>query len=732
MNLDLLYSKTLTSMREAGYAENTLNGHRSVINVLQSLMEESSITDYTEEVGEFFLPKLQEHYSYFGGRRMCKAVIGHLKKTLNNEAFQAPRGKRPMRKICNFKDYEQYLAWCGSKKLAHGTLKNYNDIVILITDYMESVGIHSAREITARNVIEFCQTLDCYEQPHRHNVVFVLRNSLLYFREAGLTDRDLAGVIPTVRFDHKAKLPSVYTDEEIGRMLENFDLSTAIGKRNYAIVLLVRYTGMRSTDATSLKFSQIDWENDRIDIVPRKTGNVHQVFPLYPDLGEAIKDYIFNGRPVSSEDYVFLTHVSPYGKMAASTFGSIVHKGLWDAGINTDGRKTGPHALRHSLATSMLQKGKTITDVAKVLNHSSIQTTTIYAKVDTSSLANCPLDVPGYRSSTEFDIDDRLGIPVVGKLAHYIADYIGYQRAMGMKASADERHLRNFSRFSLGYDLSASLIPEKMVEEWGMRRDCEKPNSHYARMRTLRRFAIYLSNLGEDVFIPDAASSGKQWGSFRPHIFSDDELSAFFAAADTLPIDRHSRFYGIKRYFSTLFRLLLGCGLRITEALNLLASDINPETAAIHIRVAKNDKERLVVMSKSLADEVSAYLSDNGITGNQPVFGLNNGRITDDGLIYEWYRKILKGAGIEHRGKDYGPRVHDFRHTFAVRSLTKMLSDGMPFYSALPVLRDYLGHSSIAATEKYLHLVEWMYPELVSKMNDISNQVIPEMEVPNE
>lgn len=72
------------------------------------------------------------------------------------------------------------------------------------------------------------------------------------------------------------------------------------------------------------------------------------------------------------------------------------------------------------------------------------------------------------------------------------------------------------------------------------------------------------------------------------------------------------------------------------------------------------------------------------------------------------------------------------RHTFAVRSLTKMLSDGMPFYSALPVLRDYLGHSSIAATEKYLHLVEWMYPELVSKMNDISNQVIPEMEVPNE
>lgn len=732
MNLDLLYSKTLTSMREAGYAENTLKLYQSVINSLRSLMEESSISDYTEEVGELFLPRLQEHYSYIGGRRMCKAVIGHLKKTLNNETFQAPKRKRPRRKISNFRDYEQYLAWCESKKLAPGTLKNYNDIVVLITDYMESVGIHSAHEITARTIIEFCQTLDCYERPHRHNVIFVLRNSLLYFREIGFIDKDLAQVVPTVRYDHKAKLPSVYTDEEIGRMLECFDTDTAIGKRNYAIVLLVRYTGIRSTDATSLKFSQIDWENDRIDIVPRKTGNVHQVFPLYPDLGEAIKDYIFNGRPISGEDYVFLTHVSPCGKMSASTFGSIVHKGLWDAGIKIDGRKTGPHALRHSLATSMLQNGKTITDVAKVLNHASIQTTTIYAKVATSSLANCPLDIPEYRGSTEFDIDDRLGIPVVGKLAHYVVDYIGYRRAMGMKAYDEEKHLRNLSHFSLGYDFSSSLIPEKLVEEWGKRRESEKPNTHYARMRTLRNFAIYLSSLGEDVFIPDIKSSKRQWGSFRPYIFSDGEIRAFFAEADTLPIDRHSYFYGIKRYFPTLFRLLLGCGLRITEALNLLASDINLETASIHIRVAKNDKERLIVMSKSLTDEISAYLSDNGIAGKRPVFGLNDGRLTDAGQIYEWYRKILEGACIEHRGKDYGPRIHDWRHTFAVRSLTKMLSDGMPFYSALPILRDYLGHSNITATEKYLHLVEWMYPDLVSKMNAISNRVIPETEVSNE
>ena len=729
MRLDLLYAQTITSLREVHYAESTLSNYHAVFVDLQELMKDASVDDYTEEVGLKFLPAIQERYHNISNIRSCASFIGHLNKSLRGDNFAPPNKKRPANEVVNFPEYEQYLAWCETKKLARGTIKNYRDIVSGITKFFDSVGIHSAKDITPKSIIGFCNTLAVYEQGHKHNIVFVLKNSLAFFRDVGFIEKDLACFVPTIRYDHTAKLPSVYTEEELTHMLDCIDTSTPIGKRNFAMLLLVDCTGIRSSDATGLTFSSIDWDNDRIELVPKKTNKNRLVFPLYPELGEAIKDYLFNGRPVcdeDQEDYVFLTDVPPYRKMHPSTFASVVENCLKKAGIYTDGRKTGPHAIRHSLATAMLNKGQPITEVAKVLDHSSIQTTTIYAKVDVSSLSKCPLDVPDYREYSEFDIDERLGIPVVGKLAHHIADYVLYQRSLGKKAESVEKQLRNLSKFSLDYDLSDQLLPEQMVMDWSKRRESEKANTHSSRVGILQMFAVYLANLGYSVFIPDVPVFKSKWITFTPHIYSDEELISFFRAADTMDIRPGSCIYGRKRYLPTLFRLLLGCGLRIGEALHLLPSDIDSKTSVIHIREAKNDKERIVPMSGSLNQQMRSYINDNGIANNIPVFSKNDGQLNSDEVIYDWFRKILKNAGIEHKGKDFGPRVHDFRHTFAVRSLNKMLSDGIPFYSALPILKDYLGHSDITATEKYLHLAEWMYPDIIEKMNDISNQVIPE------
>lgn len=729
MRLDLLYGQTIASLREVNYAESTLTSYHSVFVDLQKLMEGANIDDYTEEVGLRFLPVIQERFRNISNKRSCASFIGHLNKSLRGEDFVPPNKKRPANIVINFPDYEQYLAWCETKKLAKGTLKNYRDIVSIITKYFDSIDVHAAKDITPKSIIGFCNTLVIYEQGHKHNILFVLKNSLAFFQYSGFIEKELVSVVPTIRYDHTSKLPSVYSEEELSHMLDCVDTSTPIGKRNFAMLLLVDSTGIRSSDAVGLTFSSIDWENDRIELVPKKTNKNHLVFPLYPELGEAIKDYLLNGRPIcdeDQEDYVFLTDVPPYRKMHPSTFAAIVEKSLKDAGIYTNNRKTGPHAIRHSLATAMLNKGAPITEVAKVLDHSSIQTTTIYAKVDVSSLSKCSLDVPDYREYCEFDIDDRLGVPVVGRLAHHITDYVLYQRSLGKKAENEEKHLRNLSKFSLDYDLSETILPEKLVKDWGKQRESEKAKTHSSRMGILRMFAVYLTNLGYAVYIPEVPVFKNKWSTFTPHIYSDEELVCFFSAADTINIRSDSNIFGRKRYLPTLFRLLLGCGLRIGEALRLQPSDIDFKTDVIHIREAKNDKERIVPMSKSLSCQMLSYINDNGIANSIPVFSKFDGQLNNEEVIYDWFRKILLNAGIEHKGKDYGPRVHDFRHTFAVRSLNKMLSDGIPFYSALPILKDYLGHSDITATEKYLHLAEWMYPDIVEKMNDISNQVIPE------
>ena len=732
MRLDLLYSKTIMSLREVNYSESTINRYHFVITDLQECMDAAGIEDYSPDVGERFLPDLWNRVSNNAAKRLCVTVIHHLNRSLSGEPFQPPRNKRPANEVKNFPDYDRYIAWCEGKTLSRGTIKNYRDIASQITKYFDSIGINSAATITAKAIIGFCNSLEKYERGHKHNIIFVLRNSLRFFYEAGLMEKDLTSVVPIIRYDHTSKLPSVYTEAEINRMLKCIDTSTPKGKRDYAMILLVDCTGMRSSDATNLTFSCIDWANDKIDIVPQKTGRNHQIFPLYPELGEALVDYIINGRPVCEkefEDYVFLTDVPPYRKMHASTFASIVHRSFDNAGIDTSNRKAGPHAIRHSLATAMINKGQSITEIAKVLNHTSIQTTTIYAKVDVSSLSKCALDIPEYNEYADFDIDERLGVPVVGRLSHHIVDFILYQRTIGLKVSNDEKILRNLSVFSLDFDLSESLLPENMVQAWGRKRETEKANTHYTRIRILRKFAIYLSNLGFEVFVPEVPMFKQRWSSFSPHIYSDDELQCFFKATDALIIAPTSKIYGRKRYLGTLFRLLLGCGFRIGEALSILPSDINFDTNIIRIREAKNDKQRIVPMSNSLSKQLKDYIVDNGIAKDVPVFSTKDCQRYHEEYIYQWFRRILKKAGIEHHGKEYGPRVHDFRHTFAVRSLNKMLADGIPFYNALPILKDYLGHADITATEKYLHLAKWMHPDLVEKMNDISNRVIPETEV---
>ena len=730
MRLDLLYSQTITALRDAGYADSTIGRYRSVYTRMEQFMSDNGVTEYAPEIGADYLPALQALYSWEEGKRLCATVLRHINTVYEGKTIAVPRRKRSPNRINNFPDYEKYLAWCETKTLAPGTLKNYRDITVVITDYLESVDVHSANEIKPKHILGFCETLAKYDKGHKHNILFVLRNSLRYFKDTNIIERDLAEVVPVLKYDHQSKLPSVYTPEEIDMMLKAVDTSTPLGKRNYAMLLLVDSTGMRSSDVVSLTFDNIDWENDRIDIVPHKTGRNHQIFPLFPELGEAIKDYLFNGRPSSDAEYIFVSGEYPHGKISASTFSCIVKKSLNNAGIDTSTRKAGAHAIRHSLATTMLRNGQPITEIAKVLNHSSIQTTTIYAKVDTTSLSHCSLDVPEFRGFNPYDLDERLGVPIVGALAHHIVDYILMQRALGKKAESDEKRLRNLSEFSLDYDLLESLLPERMVLDWCKRHDTEKPNTHRSRIGTLHSFAIYLQNKEFDVYVPEVPVFRNRWSTFTPHIYSDDEIKRFFAAADTMNVDKCNTPYDRKNYFPTLFRLLLGCGLRIGEALKLLPTDVSFERKTIHIRMAKNDKERMVVMSDSLCCQLRTYLDDNAISDTSPIFSRRDGKALSIRVIYEWFRKILRNAGIEHRGKEYGPRIHDFRHTFAVRSLTKMLNEGMPFYSALPILKDYLGHSDITATEKYLHFVEWMYPDFVDKMNDISNQVIPGLEVP--
>ena len=142
-----------------------------------------------------------------------------------------------------------------------------------------------------------------------------------------------------------------------------------------------------------MKFTNILWERKLISINQQKTKEPIEL-PLFPEIGNAVIDYLKHGRPQSSLSYIFLRHIPPYDNVCNNLLYGIIKKYLNLSGINYDERRHGPHALRHSLATNLLKKEVTLPVISSVLGHTRSESTIFYLRVDTNSLRRCALEVP--------------------------------------------------------------------------------------------------------------------------------------------------------------------------------------------------------------------------------------------------------------------------------------------------------------------------------------------------
>jgi len=178
--------------------------------------------------------------------------------------------------------------------------------------------------------------------------------------------------------------------------------------------------------------------------------------------------------------------------------------------------------------------------------------------------------------------------------------------------------------------------------------------------------------------------------------------------------------------------VLYGTGLRIGEAIGVLSKDLNLQERHIIIRQSKNGTERIVPLSESVADACLQYrtLKETKMKGKRSVelfFVNDNNTCCKSSSIYGMFRKILQLAGIPHRGKGLGPRVHDLRHTFACHSLAQMIESGLDIYQSMPLLSACLGHRTIESTEKYVRLTSEMYPGLLKEVENVCEFVFPRL-----
>jgi integrase len=187
-----------------------------------------------------------------------------------------------------------------------------------------------------------------------------------------------------------------------------------------------------------------------------------------------------------------------------------------------------------------------------------------------------------------------------------------------------------------------------------------------------------------------------------------------------------------KRYlvFPLLIRVLCFCGLRISEALNLKVKDVDVENNFFILRETKNCQDRMIPLDDNLKHRFGLYKEQmNFVTDEDYFFPAPDGYRYSVSVIESTFRNAMFTAGIPYRGKNKGPRLHDLRHTFCVHSMQKLTQGGKEAYAALPILMTYLGHKSIGATSRYIHLSPESYPALLKQTEALFGDLIPLEEI---
>lgn len=240
-----------------------------------------------------------------------------------------------------------------------------------------------------------------YTLASRHNASRNIKLFLRFAFDTGKTEKDQSVYVLQDNYRKKCKIPTTYEESEIQEIIASVERTSAVGKRDYLVLLFAAEYGWRSSDITNLCFNDINWDDNVICFSQNKTGNPVE-YPLLASVGNAIIDYIKNGRPVTNvPEIIVAAESSKKGKpLSPPTIHSIVTKYMRKAGIkNWENKKHGAHSLRHSLATNMLKKNIAMPIISTVMGHQNTSSTKVYLSVDTEKLRQCAIPVPPISSN---------------------------------------------------------------------------------------------------------------------------------------------------------------------------------------------------------------------------------------------------------------------------------------------------------------------------------------------
>ena len=393
MDINKLIELAVQLLRDARYTSSRIYTYRWLWSKgIVPFMQSKGLDDYTEDVGKEFMLTCHDGSDLtFHHRDLVKSADILTKALLGKNVGGRMSFKTPYAFDGEIGDaVKLFLEHKNDLRNKPKTITSYSKRLSNFVEYLKERGINHLSDITEEIIVGYLSQREYRQREYIRAVKLFL--SFAFSKE--LVSRDWTYTIKSLgnQFKH-IRIPSFYTPEEVSQLESSISRGSAVGKRNYAITLLCSRLGLRVSDVAALEFCNIDWEANTISIIQYKTGNP-LCLPLLPEVGNAIIDYLKNGRKESSCNKVFTSLRPPYEGMTASSVHSVIAAEFRNSGIKIGNRHHGGHALRFSLAQRMLDISTPIPVISETLGHQEVDMTRTYVRIDISHLRNCTLEVP--------------------------------------------------------------------------------------------------------------------------------------------------------------------------------------------------------------------------------------------------------------------------------------------------------------------------------------------------
>lgn len=400
-DLDTLVGAAVEHLEQMGYRKNSVRHYRQTWQALIRFAEESGRPGIDQDLVESFLvargvPAIEDGAEATPYQRHLRASARVLLEFQMHGCFQRRRlsaEKVPLPAWAQtfLSEFERFcIEHLGT---SFRTMRTRIRDISRFLYFIHSHGLSGAGEITAEHLGDF-MTSRAYLRPKTLSVTAShLRCFLNYLSTEGVVEASLVERVPKVHVRRDERIPDVWSREEVEALLAAVDRTSPMGKRDFAILLLAARLGMRVGDIRELRLKELRWDEARIERCQSKTG-MPLILPLTREVGEAIIDYLRNGRPESPHREVFLRIHAPFAPLGRNNnLHSIITTYRRRAGIPLRGRsRKGMHSLRHTVATRLLEAETPLPVISAVMGHLSSDSTRIYAKVDIATLRQVALE----------------------------------------------------------------------------------------------------------------------------------------------------------------------------------------------------------------------------------------------------------------------------------------------------------------------------------------------------